>query len=533
MKKDSLIAILEKIRSGDMHLRKKFIEENSKFIAKTVSKTLGKSAVPKNSEEFEIGLSSFNYSIDHFNLKSGEDFLIYSETNIKKLIYEYSIKNTKALKNQSSTYYNNVEALNPYVNVEDFEEIALFKQNLWKFGITLKGLSQLLPLKSRTQKICLGIAREVSHSDELFNKLISSKNIPIESLELESDSFKNIIRKNKDYITALCLIARSKLEFAKSYMKNTEKDWELYNNIGILLELSNNEAVVFTEKCSFVTVKNLNNFQVGYEITSNELSKSNNSNIFIKYSLYAICLAVLLGILLSVNLLKPGTSTNSGIKETDIVHPGNSGNNGVLAESSPSPVLEDSSRPDENNSPTNTASTKNTQTSNNSSISPNNTTTPSTKTYEAAGDTGTTKNPMYTPVYSASQISAQTTPSPAPITHTPEIESSIGVEPSAYSTLKATGAPGRPRISSDSYEVKVGEEYTITMNMYGGNNGTKWELYENNTLAFTIHCKDSTPNDQRIQRLITAKKAGVYTYNCVLTNDFGSSSSTSITVTVK
>jgi DNA-directed RNA polymerase specialized sigma subunit len=75
MKKDSLIVILEKIRSGDMQLRKKFIEENSKFIAKTVSKTLGKSAVPKNSEEFELGLSAFNYSIDDFDLKSGEDFL--------------------------------------------------------------------------------------------------------------------------------------------------------------------------------------------------------------------------------------------------------------------------------------------------------------------------------------------------------------------------------------------------------------------------------------------------------------------------
>lgn len=533
MKKDSLIVILEKIRSGDMQLRKKFIEENSKFIAKTVSKTLGKSAVPKNSEEFELGLSAFNYSIDDFDLKSGEDFLIYSETNIKKILYDYSIKNIKALKNQSSTYYNNSETVSPYVNVEDFEEIALFKQNLWKFGITLKEVSGHLQLKPQTLKLCISIAREISHSDELFNKLNSSLSIPVENLELESDSYKKIIRKNRAYIIALCLIARSRLEVLKSYINNIEKNWELYNNIGIVLELSNNEAVIFTEKCRFVTIKDLNGLRVGYEITSNELSKSNSLNVFYKYSLYAACLAVLLGIFLSVNYLVHEISTSPETKDTDVVYPGDTGKDLAYTENSPPPLHEGISPPSENSTPTDAAVTENTQTADNTSIFSNIIPTTSNNTYETAIYTPTPEKDIYTPLISAKQTSDQTTPSSGFETHTPEIKPSISVEPSAYKTVKATGAPGRPHISSDSYEVNVGEDYTIAMHMHGGNNGTKWELYENNILAFTIHCEDSTPNDQRRERIITAKKAGTYTYRCVLTNDFGSTDSTSITVTVK
>ncbi|KGE17064.1 heparin/heparin-sulfate lyase HepB [Paenibacillus wynnii] len=87
----------------------------------------------------------------------------------------------------------------------------------------------------------------------------------------------------------------------------------------------------------------------------------------------------------------------------------------------------------------------------------------------------------------------------------------------------AKGAPGKPVLSNNSGHVaglKDGN-YSITMNMWWGNNGTRFKLYENGVLIDTQKLTDSSPNAQSAKTAVSGKANGTYTYTCELTNSFG------------
>ena len=96
------------------------------------------------------------------------------------------------------------------------------------------------------------------------------------------------------------------------------------------------------------------------------------------------------------------------------------------------------------------------------------------------------------------------------------------------------GAPGKPVVSDDNgwnNGLKDGN-YNITMNLWYGNNGTIYKLYENGVLIDTKDLKDQTPNAQSVKETIQGKKNGEYKYYCELINAYGTTTSDAITVEV-
>ncbi len=511
---NNLKSRLEKIRSGNTGLRQIFIEENSNFINKTVSLTLGKSIVPRNSREFDIGISAFNHSIDSFDLNSNNDFFSYAEKLIKEQIYYYSFQNLKDSKKQTSTCCN-LDVHHPYSTVEDLEEIALFKENLWKCGITLKVLSQFSPVNPKIIGICLRTAREIAQNDELFNKLISLKKVPVDSLNIDLKLSKQVIKKNNDYITALSFLMRSNLEIIKSYIKNREMHWKLFNDVGIVFETTGNETIVFTGKCRFLTSKKLEHAKVGYQLKSDRFSKGAFFLYVKRYLPYAAAIAVIIASILSIkNIDFDKLTGDSDVQSKE-----------VFSASSPvSPKVK-------NSSVKNSAGAKQNNTPENKKVTSAKNTPKSAMPAPTDIKKPTTANKQNNPDIPKATPSEKAPDSPTPVSTTaPSIEPITS--PESFPTVKATGAPGRPRLSSDSYEVKLGDDYTITMRMYQGNNGTMWKLYENGNLIASLHSADNSPNDQAASRIITPKSAGNYTYRCELSNSFGSTSSSTIEVVV-
>ncbi|MGM0881465.1 MAG: discoidin domain-containing protein [Bacillota bacterium] len=90
-------------------------------------------------------------------------------------------------------------------------------------------------------------------------------------------------------------------------------------------------------------------------------------------------------------------------------------------------------------------------------------------------------------------------------------------------TPLASGAPGKPVLSDNNGHdtgLKDGS-YTVTMNLWWGNNGTEFKLYENGKLISAQKLTDNSPEAQTVKIDITGKANGTYTYTCELTNVFG------------
>lgn len=140
----------------------------------------------------------------------------------------------------------------------------------------------------------------------------------------------------------------------------------------------------------------------------------------------------------------------------------------------------------------------------------------------AGGGTNPTPTPSPTPTPTPSA-----TPSIAP---SPTPTASPSPSPSSGPVL-ATGVPGTPNIQQDNWD--GGATYKIIMNMWWGNNGTSFELYENGVLATTVSLTDNSPNAQTTSVSFTNKAKGSYQYIGKLINKFGITTSGTLTYTVR
>ncbi len=98
----------------------------------------------------------------------------------------------------------------------------------------------------------------------------------------------------------------------------------------------------------------------------------------------------------------------------------------------------------------------------------------------------------------------------------------------------AAGAPGKPVLSSDTgYTTGLFEgSYNVSMNLWWGENGSEYKLYENGVLVDTQKLTATTPSAQFAKTAITGKANGTYTYVAELTNDKGTTRSDELTVQV-
>ncbi|MDF2927422.1 MAG: coagulation factor 5/8 type domain protein [Paenibacillaceae bacterium] len=84
-------------------------------------------------------------------------------------------------------------------------------------------------------------------------------------------------------------------------------------------------------------------------------------------------------------------------------------------------------------------------------------------------------------------------------------------------------APGLPVLSDNSghaHGLRDGN-YTVTMNMWWGVNGSRYKLYENGVLIDEQELVEASPGAQTASTAVTGKANGTYTYTCELSNAYG------------
>ncbi|ROP49110.1 MULTISPECIES: immunoglobulin-like domain-containing protein [unclassified Rathayibacter] len=99
----------------------------------------------------------------------------------------------------------------------------------------------------------------------------------------------------------------------------------------------------------------------------------------------------------------------------------------------------------------------------------------------------------------------------------------------------ATAAPGIGTLSNTSgHETGLSDgNYSVDMNLWWGQNATTYELFENGTLVHTERLTAATPSAQKVVVPISGRPNGTYVYTGVLSNRFGSTATSSTTVTVQ
>ncbi|MDM5279614.1 DUF5689 domain-containing protein [Paenibacillus silvae] len=98
----------------------------------------------------------------------------------------------------------------------------------------------------------------------------------------------------------------------------------------------------------------------------------------------------------------------------------------------------------------------------------------------------------------------------------------------------AEGAPGKPVLSSDNgYTSGLSDgSYTVSMNLWWGENATEYKLYENGVLVDTQKLTAASPSAQFAKTAITGKGNGTYIYVAELINAKGATRSDELKVNI-
>ncbi len=493
---------INNIKQGDLSAKKDFTDRHKGFISETISHALGKSTIPKNSPEFDIGLEAFDHSIDLFNPGNDKDFLSFSEQIIREWVLSY------ARESNSTSMHNQIdeEKYYLYCNYESTKDISQYKMNLWEYGIKLRELPNSSPDEKQNIGTCVRIAKKLSNDNILFQRILDHKTLSSEDFTDGIKLDRKIFNKHKKYIIALTLILKNHLKLLSSYLKNVYLRNDFTENIGVILEINNDQAILFTLQGEFLTVKLNKSNKVGEQVKfgSYRVQKKNRN---FKYIVAAwavtsliICFAIYQGFVMIIKN-RPLTNydseaiplaNNSQVpKNTSLITP-KSTNNNIIANITETPQPEPTATPSAKITPRKTSVTA--KPTNNSTATPVNTTV---------------------------------------VVVTPTAVHSDNITPASTAIAsKANGIPGEVRISAVPYKVKSGSKYTVHFYMKSGNNGTMLILYENDKEHSRYTDTDDTPNAQAKIVEFQADTPGTYTYRWELINQFGSTSSQTITVTV-
>ena len=89
--------------------------------------------------------------------------------------------------------------------------------------------------------------------------------------------------------------------------------------------------------------------------------------------------------------------------------------------------------------------------------------------------------------------------------------------------LTGTAKPVQPVLSDNNGHDTglLDGDYTVTMNLWYGQNGNIYRLYENDVLIDTRILSDNTPSSQSVSTILTGRQNGTYRYYAELTNAMG------------
>lgn len=219
--------IIKRIKKGDTALKEDFLSDYKPFVLKTVSQITGKYINADDSEEFSIGFLAFNEAIDNFNESINGNFFSFSKQNIKWKLTNYYHKVSKDSKVYPFTYFENettgefeekylrIDSSDVFKKVELKEQIAHFEKKLKEFDISFEDLIMDGPKHKDSKKLLLGVAKEITLREELFNKMVKYKNIPIADLMKFVSVSRRTIERNRKFIIAASLIYEEDFDFLR------------------------------------------------------------------------------------------------------------------------------------------------------------------------------------------------------------------------------------------------------------------------------------------------------------------------------
>lgn len=211
----------------------KLIHEYKPFIASTLQKRTGKYLKYGYDDELTIGMMAFKEAIEAYDKSKGK-FLNFAKQVITLRAIDYYRKNQK----EKDTIYlqENYEMENGAIEgvilnkaIEEYEhkninemrrlEILEYKKELKEWGIEFAELVKASPKQQRLKKTYKEIAQFIVQDQDMLNKLITIKRLPLKEIENSMLINRKKLERGRIYIIALVIATIGDYELIREYIE--------------------------------------------------------------------------------------------------------------------------------------------------------------------------------------------------------------------------------------------------------------------------------------------------------------------------
>jgi hypothetical protein len=198
--------------------------------------------------------------------------------------------------------YTELEDNDEFNTIKLKKDIQALSKELKRYRISFRKLLSYSPKNEGSMFACIKTAKGIVEDEWLLEKIEKKKTLPIQEVLEVVNIYRGTLEKNRRFIIALCLFIKSDLKCLKAYIDNTYAKTDQNHNIGTIVELAQDGAIVMTSDCSFVLVKKKKGMILGQQISFAVWEKKENHQ-YIMRKVVAFTSIIIFGIILLRSLL--------------------------------------------------------------------------------------------------------------------------------------------------------------------------------------------------------------------------------------
>lgn len=145
-------------------------------------------------------------------------------------------------------------------------DISGLRKKLKIYRISFRDLLSCTPKNRDSIYMCIKAAKAIVENEWILEKIRKKKTLPIDDVLSVVNVCRGTLRKNRKYIIAMCLIITSGVETLNLFISNTHAKREQDLNMGVVLELAQDGAVVMTGDCRFLLIIKKKSMYLGQEV---------------------------------------------------------------------------------------------------------------------------------------------------------------------------------------------------------------------------------------------------------------------------
>lgn len=202
----------------------------------------------------------------------------------------------KEQNNDFEEVYTKLEDANEFNAIEIKKDILTLKKEFKHHRISFRNLLSC-PKNEGSIFVCIKTAKGIVEDEWLLEKIEKKKTLPIQDILDKVNIYRGTLEKNRIFVIALSLIIKNDLKSLMGYIDKTYSKKDQSHNIGTIVELAQDGAIVMVSDCSFVLLKKKKGMSLGQQIEFAVWEKKeNHQNIVRKVT--TIASIVILGIIL-------------------------------------------------------------------------------------------------------------------------------------------------------------------------------------------------------------------------------------------